>query len=120
VSITTDPILLLYEADEGLPEKLDPPLAGLVSPQPQARREAYYRISIKNLSDRPEALEVILPPKWSGSFEFGTRREGTSLTASTYRATPPVGDTTREAEFIVRLGNRGELYHRVKIVDGDK
>jgi hypothetical protein len=86
LSITPDPLLLLYEKGAGLADQLAAPAARFVDPPSSARRgELQLRI------DPPVAPVASL-----------------------------ANDTAREAEFVIKLGTSGELYHRVKIVDSER
>jgi len=85
LSVSTDPLLLLYEKGPALATKLGTPLRSLVDLPQAVRRDAV--ISLQSVAD--------------GN--------------ASWHLQPPINDTSREAEFIIPLGPRGELYHRVGV-----
>jgi hypothetical protein len=114
LSVTPDPLLLLYEKGEGLAEKLGPPIAVFSNPPPTTNRgPTTIALGFRALIDD---LKVHTSPGWKlVPFQFSA-----SARSCKFDVAPTNGDTTREAEFIIGLGPRGELYHRVKIVDAEK
>lgn len=111
LSITTDPILILHEGDEGLADELEPPMARFLTPTPQSTSD---RVGIGIERGIDDEVEIVVPPSWKASWSSMTRSD---VSSTAYDVTPIESDATRSLEIIVKIGNRSELYHRVKIVD---
>ena len=120
LTITSDPLLLLYEGGEKtFPDALGPPAATLVSePSPSGRGQGEGRgpitlsvtLAASSAADAAPAVDLIAPPFWT------VERSPAARTVR-FTATPPKTTTVREPDFTVMLTNAqgtrtGELYFR--------
>ncbi|HLQ46749.1 MAG TPA: hypothetical protein VK137_18540, partial [Planctomycetaceae bacterium] len=116
LSITEDPLLLLYESGENaLAQALAAPFATLESPPPIARRGSTtltVALNDASISD----LDVITPPFWTvKKAQPGPAPDGKPCVRFTL--TPPEASAVREADLVIQLrdsqgSRRGELYYR--------
>lgn len=120
ISVTTDPILLLYDKGQGLAKQLGSPITRIVEPVPGVTRRGVVMMSLA-LTDKLKLDSV----RWKSPRSWIPQKSVFQVPGQvSYPMWHPDNDTTvdpaREAEFILSLGSRGELYHRVKIVDANQ
>jgi hypothetical protein len=120
LSITEDPLLLLYEGDEvQLAKELGIPAATLQSlPQTRSRRGS-TTLTVALNSGSADELDLIAPPFWAVKKEQLPGENG-SPPAVHFTLTAPEASSVREADLIVTLGGanrnpQGELYYRLGI-----
>ncbi|MDB5331703.1 MAG: hypothetical protein JWP03_2854 [Phycisphaerales bacterium] len=115
LSITQDPLLLLYEGGPaGLPEALGTPLCTLTPvPAAPAGARGALKLSISTGGVSIDQVGLLPPPFW-------TTEKSPEKSAITFTATPPAGSAVREADFTVTINGpdghrRGALYWRTVV-----
>ena len=105
VSVSTDPMLLLYDGGPStLAAEFATPANSVTSVPENIGRGEAFEFQLATSSD----LQVIVPPFW----------EVDSPAGNCYRLSPPPNSAAREVEVRIRLdGAQGELYRRVGITE---
>lgn len=117
VSVTSDPILLLYDGGDPNLAAIDASSTTLEVP-PIAERGHPIVIRLRQSAEAMDTVDLEAPPLWT----FDASPDSSPRNVS-YTVVPPAKDATREAEFVVKLRSRGELHsrgelrRRVTIVD---
>jgi hypothetical protein len=113
LSVTEDPLLLLYDGPGTLPDALGEPAAALISPPATVARHGATTLTVKT---KPGVMvELVAPPGW-------VMKKTTDAAGVQFSVTPSSGSAIREAEFVVPLGDgkgdrHGDLYFRAPIVE---
>ena len=116
LSITEDPLLLLYDGGVGLAEALGTPNAALEAPPLTAARRGPTTLTVALNGASADDLDLIAPPFWKVKKEQAAPGKDGRL-AVRFTLTPPAATAVREVDLIVTLGGakgirRGELYYR--------
>jgi hypothetical protein len=113
LSITEDPLLLLYDGGAALAPTLGTPAATLQAPPRTVARRGPFTLTVA--LDRPSAdrVNLVAPPFWTVQKEPGKGHVA-------FRLTPPKASSLREVDLLVTLDDahgkrRGELYHRAVV-----
>ncbi len=112
LSVTEDPLLLLYDGGPGLlPDSLLAPAASIINAPVRILAKGGMTLSVKQNSEQKTAVTFVPPPFWTAVGESG---------ASSRTFAPPHVSSAREADFTVKLMDskedcRGEIYLRIPI-----
>ena len=104
LTISEDPILLLYASDAAtsLPSP-KPPIAAILEPPAKLSRQAASTVTVS--CDLPKAIVgLVLPPMWT-SEKSTTQQNGKTVT--TFKLSPPANTSIREAQLAVTLESEG-------------
>ena len=122
LSITEDPLLLLYEAGgSSLPDTLGTPAATLQSPPQTVARRGASTVTVVSRDSSVDRVQLIAPPFWNVERTPATTVRGGGAPVR-FRITMPATSSVREADLTVTLDDprgkrRGELYLRSPIGD---
>ena len=113
LTVSGEPILLLYEGATPLADKLDEPEASLPEVPASVVRGGSAEVKVDLKGESAENVELVAPPFWDVKKNVG---EG----SVTFQVTAPTLSQAREADMTVRLGDgkggtTGELYLRPKV-----
>jgi hypothetical protein len=100
LTVSDDPLMLLYDGGDALPAELGTPVASIDKLPAELSRHGVLRLPLVN---PPSTAKLIAPPGWT--VEGG------------WTVAPPAASTVRELDLIVTLDGRGELYVHLPIVD---
>jgi hypothetical protein len=115
LSVTTDPILLLYD---GGPATLPDALAALsakieVGPK-SATRVAPMKLTVTTGETPADQVNMVAPPFWK------VERSSANAGKIDFTLTPPAATEAHHADLTVRIGNSGELYWRTPLDGGSR
>jgi hypothetical protein len=118
LSITEDPLLLLYAGSSRALAPLYIPAAEVESPPAAVARRGSTTLTVALLKATADDVNLIAPPFWTV-----TKAPGKDSKPSVrFTLTPPAASAVREADLIVTVdvnGKRqGELYYRTPLSDG--
>ena len=108
LTVSDDPLMLLYDGGGALPAELGTPIASIEKLPAELSRHDLLMLEIANGQD---TARVIAPPGWTTFCDVEADGTAYSLWNS------PTASAVRELDLIVTLGGKGELYVRVPIVD---
>ncbi len=120
LSITEDPLLLLYDSPAtGLPETLLPAAAELVERPRTVPAGSPVSFAVKVRDAESGSLTLQAPPLWTVP-PAAAAHPGAPGAPRSFTATPPASLLPREAEFTLTFPDRtGELYLRVPLTSGE-
>jgi hypothetical protein len=105
LSVTEDPVILLYEGGSGQLGELGKPIARLEAGRDKISRGARVELVVSGAG-----ANLASPAFWT--VEKSVDGERTRFTV-----TPPAGTRAHHADFTVRVGTRGVLYFRAALED---
>jgi hypothetical protein len=111
LSVTTDPILLLYDGGPAtLPDALGTPAAKIEAGPKTASKRDPFKLTVTVADPSLDREVEISPPLFWG-------RQGASSSEGkiTFVVAPPAATDAHHADFTVRLGNSGVLYWRTPL-----
>jgi hypothetical protein len=122
LSITEDPLLLLYDGGAGaLADSLAPPLAQIDSAPRSVSRGEAFALAVTTESASAVNIGLITPPFWTvkKSSQPAALPDGKAVQ---FTLTPPAASSVREADLVVTVGDskgnrQGELYFRCPVAE---
>jgi hypothetical protein len=116
LSVSEDPLLVLYQGDGSLAKVLGPPLAAIAAPPATISRRGPTTIGVALAGIEASEVGLVLPPFWKADKTLPAAGQKDVR----FTLHPPAGSAVREADVIVTLGSgprRGELYLRAVMAD---
>lgn len=109
LTITTDPLLLLYQGGEkALPSKLEVAATHLFTDSESLRRGESMRLGVGLHGAEAKEVALEAPPFWKVEKSRPQNERGNVY----FTITPPATSAVREVDLVVTLGAGGELYWR--------
>jgi hypothetical protein len=122
LTITSDPLLLLYKGSENsLNGDLQKPAAALAAAPETVLRGSPISLDVSVQGKSLPEVALVAPPFWTvADSPVDISKQG--VTKVRFVVTPPESTTAREVDLVVKVKNsqgslQGELYHRIPIAD---
>ena len=120
LSITEDPLLLLYDEGENLlPSELKSSTASLDTPLKSVSRGSPISLTVSLQSEPPQSVDLVAPPFWTVK-KSPSQPDKNGPPAIHFNVSPPASTAVREVDLVIKLTNaqgqrQGELSHRILI-----
>ncbi len=110
LSVTTDPVLLLYDGGSAaLPEALAVPAAKIEAGPKTASKRQPIQLTVAAGETPADQVSVVAPPFWK------VQRTAAAAGKIEFTLMPPTTTEAHHADITVRVGDRGVLYWRAPL-----
>ncbi len=110
VTVTGDPLVLTYErSDESLPAEFAAPSVQWINLPEKISARHPSQLTVQLADTSAKEITLTAPPFWNV--------EPSATNRGSFLVTPPASSSIREAEFVLTIGNTGQLYVRLPVGD---